>query len=307
MEPESGSLEDGAEVLYWSENHKTWLAARIKEVGRADKALWVSVSPPNPAVWKHAVKHKMMRRSGLVWAKLKGYPPWPAVAHQRCCLTQGEVDKDLVYFLGDNTHQLMLRSSLVPFTAETWEHMSGALKKKDRVLQRAAVEAIRDLQERGEAVHDGMSEYLKLHSQAVDTAKKQSVLKLEAAKRAVEAASANLNRHQGKARKAAVQMAASGLSSWTSALEAFDGEEIICKQTTGLLKFVDGDAKVQVSENGAPSIISLAAFERFAGSGSKQTKTSIKLKESQLALGKAAENALGGAPLPVQKLSLIHI
>ena len=52
---------------------------------------------------------------------------------------------------------------------------------------------------------------------------------------------------------------------------------------------------------GESKLLSLAAFERYSGSHSKQTKTSIKLKDSQMALGKAAEVALGGAPLPIQK------
>jgi hypothetical protein len=68
----------------------------------------------------------------LVWAKLKGYPWWPAVVKLAYQIKQKDEDKAWVLFIGDNTFCKIPRVHLKDFN----DHIKELTSKKVRLLIR---------------------------------------------------------------------------------------------------------------------------------------------------------------------------
>ena len=251
--------QSAVQVMAYSDNTSYfksagWFAGKIHSVGNlGEDKLWVNVEyddapPGSEPEMRHAIRHKLVYKRAVVWAKLKGFPPWPARAYTRCVMEAGEPTKDLVYFLGDNTHQWMTQSALVQFDAESWPKMSASHKRKDRSLRRGIVTAIKEVQEAREDLHQGMRDYMDRHAAQVELelqhAERKAQMQQEAAERAVAAAA--YTGGEGVVPPEARMKP----SAWGGALKPYNGQEVQCRETIGVLVVEDDDARVRVTVDG---------------------------------------------------------
>ena len=83
-------------------------------------------------------------------------------------------------------------------------------------------------------------------------------------------------------------------SLWQAALRSEDGEVIICKGTSAVLRW-DSASCLLLAELSSGERLSLTQFEKHSGCGSKKVKESIRIEASGLTLGAAAGRAASQA------------